>query len=157
MPLTPRDQNSSPTSLRLEFPRAYHVRINFKDSRWELYALDKDADWIEQRIAAPIRNGRDAFIDGQVISWPDIREIHIVQTEPASTPPAATASADVIPDVSRWPAPHSLETGRAVTSLGLGGGTSGEPFPTAPGVPRRFPTPPPGPPEAPLRGHSHQR
>jgi predicted nucleotide-binding protein len=80
----------------------YHVRINFKDSYQEFYALDKDADWIEQRIAEPIRKGRDAFIDGQVISWPDIREIHIVQTEPASTPPDATASGLVFPDIARW-------------------------------------------------------
>lgn len=65
----------------------YHVRITSRDPRrrsHDALALDKDADWIEEHIAAPRREGRDIFIDGQVFSWESIDQIHITETEHAS-------------------------------------------------------------------------
>ena len=47
-------------------------------------ALDKDADWIEEHIAAPRREGRDIFIDGQVFSWDSIDQIRITETDQTS-------------------------------------------------------------------------
>jgi predicted nucleotide-binding protein len=65
----------------------YHVRITSKDRErrsHDALALDKDADWIEQSIASPRREGRDIFIDGQVFSWDSIDQIHITETDQAS-------------------------------------------------------------------------
>jgi DNA-binding beta-propeller fold protein YncE len=65
----------------------YHVKIRSEDrgqNRRGALALDKDADWIEEHIAAPRRQGRDIFVDGQVFSWDSIGEIHITQTEQTS-------------------------------------------------------------------------
>jgi predicted nucleotide-binding protein len=65
----------------------YHVRITSKESRrrsHDALALDKDADWIEEHIAAPRREGRDIFIDGQVFSWDSIDEIHVTETDQTS-------------------------------------------------------------------------
>src|SRR5258708_22118975 len=62
----------------------YHVRITPRDRRRrhrDALALDKDADWIEEHVTAPRRQGRDIFVDGQVFSWDDIDEIHITETD----------------------------------------------------------------------------
>jgi predicted nucleotide-binding protein len=65
----------------------YHVRITSKDLQrrhHDALALDKSADWIEEHIAAPRREGRDIFVDGQVFSWDSIDQIHITETDQAS-------------------------------------------------------------------------
>jgi hypothetical protein len=65
----------------------YHVRITSKDRQrrsQDALALDKEANWIEQHVAAPRREGRDVFIDGQVFSWDSIDQIHIIETEQPS-------------------------------------------------------------------------
>ena len=46
--------------------------------------LTRSAGWIEEHIAAPRRDGRDIFVDGQVFSWDRIGQIHITQTEQTS-------------------------------------------------------------------------
>jgi len=65
----------------------YHVRITSKDPKrrsHDALALDKDADWIEEHVTAPRREGRDIFVDGQVFSWDSIDEIHITETDQSS-------------------------------------------------------------------------
>jgi hypothetical protein len=46
--------------------------------------LDKDATWIETRIAAPRRRGEPIFVSGQTIAWAFIDEIHITETDRSS-------------------------------------------------------------------------
>jgi predicted nucleotide-binding protein len=61
----------------------YHVRITSKDPQrrhHDALALDKETDWIEAHIAAPRREGRDIFVDGQVFSWDSIDQILITET-----------------------------------------------------------------------------
>ena len=65
----------------------YHVRITSRDPlrrSHDALALDKDAAWIEEHVAAPRRAGRDIFVDGQVFSWGGIDEIHITETDQTS-------------------------------------------------------------------------
>jgi hypothetical protein len=65
----------------------YHVRITSKDPQrrsHDALALDKDQHWIEEHIAAPRRQGRDIFVDGQVLTWDSIDEIHITETDEGS-------------------------------------------------------------------------
>ena len=65
----------------------YHVRITPRDLRrrsHDALALDKDERWIEEQIAAPRRQGRDIFVDGQVLSWDDIDKIRITWTDETS-------------------------------------------------------------------------
>ncbi len=65
----------------------YHVRITSKDPQrrqHDALALDKEAGWIEEHIAAPRREGRDIFIDGQVFSWDSIDKILITETDQTS-------------------------------------------------------------------------
>lgn len=65
----------------------YHIRIVARDPERrspDLLALDKDADWIEEHIVAPRREGRDIFIGGQVLSWDGINQIHITETDQTS-------------------------------------------------------------------------
>jgi len=65
----------------------YHVRITSRDPlrrQHDALALDKQADWIEEHIAAPRREGRDIFVDGQVFSWDSIDQILITETDQTS-------------------------------------------------------------------------
>lgn len=65
----------------------YHVRIRPKGAgsdRQDVLLLDKNADWIEEHIAAPRRQGRDIFISGQIYSWDTIDQIHITETGEAA-------------------------------------------------------------------------
>lgn len=65
----------------------YHVRITSKDPQrrhHDALALDKEADWIEEHIVSPRREGCDIFIDGQVFSWDGIDQIRISQTDQTS-------------------------------------------------------------------------
>ena len=104
----------------------YHVKITSEDrgQNRRALALDKDADWIEERIAAPRRQGRDIFVDGQVFSWDSIDEIHITETDQTSAqllPPERRRQADgrlvtVRPD--KWSVPVE---GRDVTEQFLTG------------------------------------
>jgi WD40 repeat protein len=75
----------------------YHVWITSEDRgrRRDGLALDKDADWIEEHIATPRRQGRDIFVDGQVFSWASIGRIHITET--------AESSAALIPQLPELP------------------------------------------------------
>jgi len=57
----------------------YHVRITPRGGQ-DAFALDKDADWIEEHIAAPRREGQDIFVGGRVLSWPDVEQICITET-----------------------------------------------------------------------------
>jgi predicted nucleotide-binding protein len=69
------------------FKVPFHVRITSRDPlrrSHDALALDKDSDWIEERIAAPRREGRDIFIDGQVFTWDSIDKILITETEETS-------------------------------------------------------------------------
>ena len=62
----------------------YHLRITpraRKRRRPDIVALGKSADWIEENIAAPRRQGRDIFVEGQVLSWEDIDRIRITETD----------------------------------------------------------------------------
>ena len=62
----------------------YHVRITPKGRQsgsQDALALDKDADWIEEHITVPRRQGRDIFVDGRVFSWTDVGQIHITETD----------------------------------------------------------------------------
>jgi predicted nucleotide-binding protein len=62
----------------------YHVRITPKGrqrGREDALALDKDADWIEEHITAPRRQGHDIFVDGRGFSWADVEQIHITETD----------------------------------------------------------------------------
>jgi predicted nucleotide-binding protein len=61
----------------------YHVRITPRGGqrpRQDALAVDKDAGWIEERIAAPRRQGQDIFVDGRVFAWADVEQIHITET-----------------------------------------------------------------------------
>lgn len=66
----------------------YHVRITHRDpsrrSR-DTLALDKDEDWISEDVVRPRREGRDAFLDGRVVRWDDVDELHISWTDRASS------------------------------------------------------------------------
>lgn len=65
----------------------YHVRITPTDLRRrqrDVVVVDKDAAWIEEKIAAPRRRGDPVFIDGQLIHWAFIEEIHITETDQTS-------------------------------------------------------------------------
>jgi hypothetical protein len=65
----------------------YHVRITSRDPlrrHHDALAFDKEADWIEEHIAAPRREGRDIFVDGQVFSWDGIDMIRITETDQTS-------------------------------------------------------------------------
>lgn len=65
----------------------YHVRITSRDPlrrHHDALALDKGADWIEEHIVAPRREGRDIFVDGQVFSWDSIDKIRITETDQTS-------------------------------------------------------------------------
>jgi predicted nucleotide-binding protein len=65
----------------------YHVRITSRDPQrrsHDALALDKDADWIEEHVVAPRREGRDIFIDGRVFSWDSIDQILISETDQTS-------------------------------------------------------------------------
>jgi predicted nucleotide-binding protein len=62
----------------------YHVRITPKGAQrpsQDALAIDKDADWIEEHITAPRRQGRGMFVDGRDFSWADVEQIHITQTD----------------------------------------------------------------------------
>jgi hypothetical protein len=64
----------------------YHVRITPKgrqSGREDALALDKDADWIEEHITVPCRQGHEIFVDGRVFSWTDVEQIHITETDQA--------------------------------------------------------------------------
>jgi len=115
----------------------YHVRITSRDPRrrsHDALALDKDADWIEEHIAAPRREGRDIFIDGQVFSWESIDQIHITETEQASDQllPQIRARRQmdrvVTPIPDRW---YAARDGREVTEQFISGppGTGPRPAP----------------------------
>jgi predicted nucleotide-binding protein len=43
-------------------------------------AVDKDADWIEAHITVPRREGRAIFVGGRDLTWVDVQEIHITET-----------------------------------------------------------------------------
>ena len=66
----------------------FHVRITHRDpsrrSRDSL-ALDKDEAWIEQQIVQPRHAGREIFIDGRVVQWDDVDELHITWSEQQSS------------------------------------------------------------------------
>lgn len=65
----------------------YHVRITSKDPQRrsrDALALDKEAGWIEEHIAAPWREGRGIFVDGQVFSLDSIDQIHVTETAQTS-------------------------------------------------------------------------
>jgi predicted nucleotide-binding protein len=105
----------------------YHVRITARDPQrrsHDALALDKDADWIEEHIAAPRREGRDIFIGGQVFSWDGIDQIHITETDQTSEQllPQIRARRQVdrvvtaIPD--RW---YVARDGREVTEQFISG------------------------------------
>lgn len=46
--------------------------------------MDKTAEWIEENIVAPRRQGRDIFVGGRVFSWDQIDEIRISMTDQTS-------------------------------------------------------------------------
>jgi predicted nucleotide-binding protein len=105
----------------------YHVRITPKDPRrrsHDALALDKDADWIEEHIAAPRREGRDIFVDGQVFSWDSIDQIHITKTDLASDQLLPQIRARrrmdrvVVPIPDRW---YVARDGREVTEQFISG------------------------------------
>lgn len=54
----------------------YHVRVT-PIVPTHTYAFNKDAHWIEEHIATPLRQGRDIFIGGNDFSWADIDKIRI--------------------------------------------------------------------------------
>jgi hypothetical protein len=115
----------------------YHVRITDRDPMrrsHDALALDKDADWIEEHIAAPRREGRDIFIGGQVFSWDGIDQIHITETEQTSDQilPQIRARRQmdrvVTPIPDRW---YVARDGREVTEQFISGppGTGPRPDP----------------------------
>lgn len=99
----------------------YHVRITSRDPlrrHHDALALDKEADWIEEHIAAPRREGRDIFVDGQVFSWDSIDQILITETDHTSEQllPRIRARRQrdqvVVPIPDRW---YVASDGRDVT------------------------------------------
>lgn len=115
----------------------YHVRITSKEPQRrsnDALALDKDAAWIEEHIAAPRREGRDIFIDGQVFSWDSIDQIHITETDQTSDQllPQIRARRQMesvvtwIPD--RW---YVARDGREVTEQFISGPPGTGPLPDA--------------------------
>jgi len=61
----------------------FHVRITSTDPMRrsdDALALDKDEEWLEEHVLAPRRDGREIFIDGRVMSWDEIDQIHITET-----------------------------------------------------------------------------
>jgi predicted nucleotide-binding protein len=116
----------------------YHVRITSRDPlrrSQDALALDKDAAWIEEHIAAPRREGRDIFIDGRVSSWDSIDEIHITETEQTSDQllPEIRARRQrdgiSVPIPDRW---YVARDGQEVTELLISGppGTGPRPDPS---------------------------
>ena len=74
----------------------YHLRITrtaWKRRRPDIVALGKSADWIEETIAAPRRQGRDIFVEGHVLSWDDIDSIRITETDQAIADQMARSAA----------------------------------------------------------------
>jgi hypothetical protein len=72
-----------------------HVSAGKRDPlrrQHDALALDKQADWIEEHIAALRREGRDIFVDGQVFSWDSIDQILITETDQTSGQPGFQSS-----------------------------------------------------------------
>lgn len=83
-PVIPMSRSSPPWATPYNPAVPYHVRITPTDLRRrqrDIVVLDKDAAWIETRIAAPRRRGESIFINGQTIAWAFIDEIHITETD----------------------------------------------------------------------------
>jgi len=118
----------------------YHVRITpngRQHSTRDALALDKDADWIEEHIAGPRRVGRDIFIDGQVLSWAEVNQIHIMETSETSDQllPKIRASRQRNPVLSvtpdRW---YVTKEGRDVTDQFISGPPGTGPIPDSAGT-----------------------
>jgi predicted nucleotide-binding protein len=63
----------------------YHIQIQTDAEGYgQVIVVDKDRGWIEERIAAPRRQGTAMFINGSVLSWESISEIHIFETDKTS-------------------------------------------------------------------------
>jgi predicted nucleotide-binding protein len=83
---TPHDKNPASGLTPKILPVPYHLRITptaWKRRRPDIVALGKSADWVEETIAAPRRQGRDIFVEGQALSWDDIDRIQITETDQA--------------------------------------------------------------------------
>jgi len=57
----------------------------------DVVVLDKESEWIERQIVGPRERNDAIFINGQVIEWPFIVEIHITKTD--------RTSEDIIPEI----------------------------------------------------------
>ena len=115
----------------------YHVRITSRDPlrrQHDALALDKEADWIEEHIVAPRREGRDVFVDGQVFSWDSIDQILITETDQTSEQllPQIRARRQQEPVVTwipdRW---YVASDGRDVTEQFITGPPGTGPLPNA--------------------------
>lgn len=72
----------------------FHVQITLKDHRHrrqELVVLDKDRTWLERHIVGPRALDEATLIDGKVLTWDEVTEIHITRT--------GQRSEDLLPEI----------------------------------------------------------
>jgi predicted nucleotide-binding protein len=83
----------------------YHVRITHRDASRQsrdTLGLDKDEAWIEQHVVRPRREGRETFIEGRVVQWDDVDELHVTYTD--------RPSAELIPLIAQRRRSESVVT-----------------------------------------------